>query len=494
MKDLLPEDECRAVPGHARALWFWIAAATLLGAILRLYNLDVAGFWIDELYTIYVTADMTVTHNSKMFGYIPTWLGLWASGVNPAAIPQHNLDSSAWRQMGVTHSSARLGSAMVGILTVPLLAFATRRMLGNGAAFMVAFLLATSPWHIYWSQASRFYSLQFLFYTMALVLYFSATRDRSRPVFAGAMACIVLAFLSQPTALAVLGIFGVDWLLAHARRRPLQIGLYEWAMGFGTVALCGAILLSDVYRAPEEWAQFVSFGGAEYQPPHRLAMGSIYMTGPAVVLAAGASAWMLRRSDTRTSIYLLAAAIVPIAVFAAWSIGNYVGLRYLFISLFGWLALAAIGLDRIAAELYRRGHGMLLAMAPLVVRVVSSGHILIGYYTNAYGFHPRWPEAFAYVAQHAAPGDVIACRHQIVGRYYLERPDIEFLPLNADELAAMGERVWLVVESESTVEQDIGPWIFEHAQLKKSLELSIPRPISRVMVLLYERREGEPAR
>jgi hypothetical protein len=487
MNDLSPQDQRRPRPWHDRAFWFWVAIATLIAAGLRLYNLDAAGFWLDELYTIYVTADMTITHNSKMFGYIPTWLGFWASGINPADIPQANLDSSAWRQMGITHASARLGSAGVGILTVPLIAWACRRMLGGGTAVMVAFLLATSPWHIYWSQASRFYSFQFLFYTMALVLYFSATRDRSRPLFAGSMACIVLAFLSQPTALAIMAIFGVDWLIAHARRRPLQIGPAEWAMGIGTVGVCAAILLSDVYRAPEEWAQFVSFGGAEYQPPHKLGMGAVYMTGPAVVLAALASAWMMRRTEARLSIYLLTAALLPIAIFAAWSIGNFVGLRYLLVSLFGWLALAAIGLDRLATDLYRRGQGLLIAMAPLAVLIASSGYLLLGYYTNAYGFHPRWPEAYAYVARHAAPGDVIACRHPIVGRYYLERPDIEFLPLNADELAAMGQRVWLVVESESTVEQDIGPWIFKHAELKQSLELSIPRPISRVMVLLYER-------
>jgi hypothetical protein len=496
---------CR--PLHRQALWWWLAAATAVAAVLRLYNLDVAGFWVDELYSIYAAADLSLMHTSKVLGYIPTWALLWVSGVNPWEIPTEGFDSSIWREMGITPTSARLGSALVGIISVPLIALASRRLLGSGGAVMVALLLATSPWHIYWSQAARFYSLQFLLYTLALIFYFRATRSASfggsarggraargsRVQFVVAMAFVVLAFLSQPTALSILALFGADWLIAQLRGRPLRLEAFHWLVGVGTVGVCAAVFVHDYLAAPEQWAQFVAFEGAAYQPPHQLGMGAVYMTGPAVIVTAIAAAWALRRSKPRLSIYLLLAALLPIGVFAVWSIGNAVGLRYLLICLYGWLALAAVGLDRIGWLIHRRMSSQVLALAPLAVVVVASSHLLLAYYTSAYGFHPRWPEAYSYVEARALPGDVISCRHPIVGRYYLQSPDVVHLPLGPEELEKLAResgsgRVWLVVESEGTSQRDIGPWIHEHTQLMESLELAVPRPISRVTVLLYEAR------
>lgn len=474
-------------PGHARAFAFWIVVATLGAAALRLYHLDVAGFWVDEIYTLQAAADLRDMHNSKVLGYLPTWLGLWLSGVNPAAIPAR--ESAVWLDAGVTHTSARLGSVLVGIVTVPALAMASRRLLGGGGAVMLALLIATSPWHIYWSQAARFYSVQFLFYTLALIFYFTATRTNSRPQFVMAMVFVVLAFLSQPTALSILAIFGADWLIAIWRRRPLRLTIFHWTIGTTAVAFCAAIVITDYFGAPDEWAPFVSFGGAAYQPPHRLGMGAVYMTGPAVVLGALATAWGIRRDQERLVIYLLLAAILPIAIFAAWSLFNAVGLRYLLICLFGWLGLAAIGLDRLATLIHARSRSTALALAPLGVLIVSSAHLLVAYYTNAYGFHPRWPEAYKYVAAHVQPGDIIAARHPIVGQYYLQHPSVEHLPLNPQQLADLGSRVWLIVESRGGSDGDIGPWISAHTNIRRSLELSTPQPISRVDVLLYEQEQ-----
>jgi hypothetical protein len=48
-----------------------------------------------------------------------------------------------------------------------------------------------------------------------------------------------------------------------------------------------------------------------------------------------------------------------------------------------------------------------------------------------------------------------------------------------------------VVETEATGHSDIGPWIHEHTRLVRCLELAIPRPVSRVSILLYERSQDE---
>jgi hypothetical protein len=476
--------------GEQRAFWVWIALATGAALALRLFRLDAAGFWVDELYSIATASDLNATHRSKALGYLPVWLGMWLSGVNPESLPPLSgssvqFDSSSWRSLGVTHFAARLGPALVGALSVPILALASRRMLGTGPACVLAVLLALSPWHIYWSQAARFYSLQFLLYNLALIYYFTATQAGSTKRFAIAMGFMVLAFFSQPTALAILPVFAADWIIASLRGKSVRLGLHEWFIGAVAVGICCAVILSDYLAAPEQWQQFVSFAGTQYQPPHQLAMGMVYMTGLAVVVVALASAWGLRKSRPRLTTYLGLAALMPVALFTVWSLKNAVGLRYLFVALYGWLALAALGLDRVGALLGRKDPW--LAWAPLAVLVGTGSTMLLGYYGPAKGFHPRWPEAYAYVQAHARPGDVITCGHPIVGKYYLQRPDVTFLPLNREELYNLGERVWLVVEQETTSGGDLEPWALELTEMKLSMELAIPRPISRVTVRLYER-------
>lgn len=479
-----------SVPGPPRSgparFWVWVLAATVLAAGLRLWRLDEASFWIDEIYSVRTCIDPTQTHRSKMFGYLPTYAGLWLSGVDPSTLDYG--DSSGWREAGVTEWTARIGSCVVGILSVPLLMLASRAALGTAAACLFGLMLAANPWHIYWSQAARFYTLEFLFFGLSLALYFTATERGGKARFAAAMLCMILAFLSQPPAAVIGAIFAADWLYGLARGRPVRLGAFGWAVGIAAAAFCAAVLWMDMREAPDQWSRFVSFNETRSShPPLKFIAGIVYTTGPALAVAAVSAAWVLRKSRPRLSAYLAFAAAIPMIGLALWSVRNAVGTRYAFVCLYGWVALAALGLAHAGRVLHRTG-GFVAAATPTGVVLAASSVMLLSYYTTGHGFHPRWREAFDVVKAELRAEDTVCCRHPLLGSFYLGQGagPAQFLPANHEELDAMGGRVWLVVQIEGVGQRDMKPWIDPLTELKASLDLRVTQPEGLVRVLLYD--------
>ncbi len=459
----------------------WIPAVlgcTLLAAALRLYHLDAASFWVDECNTIRATMMLPEVNRSKVFGYIPTAIGLRLFGVpleRGLADRPHR-----WQALGITEWRARLASCLIGILTVPVLMLASRRLLGQRAAVWLGLLLAIAPWHIYWSQAARFYTQQFLFYNLALVLYFRATAGAHRGLFAAAMACALLAFLSQPPALVIVGVFVIDWLATRLRGEPVRLGRFGLMAGAAMLALAAAALGLDMLQRTEQWTQFVH---DQYQTPVKILLGTAYMTTPAVVLLAMLAA-VATDDAPRRRLYLLAAALLPPLAFAGVSLVAYVGLRYAFVSLYAWLALAALGIERMQAALERYGQRW-LAWAPGLMIAAVLAMFDYGYYTAGYGFHPRWREAFAYVRRHRQPGQAVAT-HPHVGFYYLQDPGVLPLPRRPERLATLSGPTWIVVEVSDAIGGERHLWLDDHADLRAYFDARVVQPVSSVRVYYYE--------
>jgi hypothetical protein len=474
-------------PGHvhneakntSRSFLLWLLVMTVLAGGFRLYHLGSASLWVDELNTVRVCADFGGTNMSKLLGYVPTAVGLWLCGANPFEIPVGAPE--LWRSMGVDEWSMRIASALIGIVSVPLLGLASRRLLGARVAGIMALLLAIAPWHIYWSQASRFYTQQFLFYNLSLLWYFSATEQTSRRRMVGAMVFMVLAFLSQPPALVICFVFALDWLAGLLRRRPVRLAPFGWICAVVALAVCAGVLALDVERKPEDWTQFV---GDTHQVPWTMILGSAYMIGPAVILFALLPAWRRVVEGNRLSIYLLLAGVVPPLAFAIMSSQSYVGLRYAFVSLYAWLALAAIGIDQIH-QVLRERLGRAVAAAPLAVLLASMLLMAYGYYTTGAGFHTRWRDAFDYVARHREPTDRVACARTLVGRYYLEDASVEKMPKTSDQLTASNHPTWIVMEAEDAIRERVRPWLNDVAELKAVFDVRVVAPYSSVRVYRY---------
>ncbi|MEO0610932.1 MAG: glycosyltransferase family 39 protein, partial [Planctomycetota bacterium] len=204
-----------------RTFWLLLLAMTVVGLIMRLLLIDRPSFWIDELYTVMHTTRFGEGNLTKQFGYIPTLVSLSLAG----ALPERSLSESPelWSSLGVTHTLVRLPSAIIGTVTILLLGWISRGVVGARTALWFAAFLAVAVWHLHMSQTGRFYVQQLLFYNLGFLLYFRATSIGSVSRLALSMLMLFLGFMSQPPALILGGIIFVDWLLQARHKKPERL-------------------------------------------------------------------------------------------------------------------------------------------------------------------------------------------------------------------------------------------------------------------------------
>jgi 4-amino-4-deoxy-L-arabinose transferase-like glycosyltransferase len=132
----------------------WMIAAGLgiclcFGAFLRLWNLDAASLWVDEVNPAFA-AD----------AYLKTGVDMLPSGEIYGRARMNTL-LVAWSEsaFGLNEVGARLPSAFLGILSILLVYFLAKDLHGNKTALLAAFLTAFSHFEIGWSRTCRMYTL-----------------------------------------------------------------------------------------------------------------------------------------------------------------------------------------------------------------------------------------------------------------------------------------------------------------------------------------------
>jgi len=124
--------------------WLLLGAAILLGAVLRLQHLEVipADIGWDLPYNF---ADVLAILRKEYRIFFPANMGREGMFFYLAALVA--------RFAPLSHFSLKLTSALIGIVTIPALYLATRRLFPESVAITAAFLLATNRWHIVLSRA-----------------------------------------------------------------------------------------------------------------------------------------------------------------------------------------------------------------------------------------------------------------------------------------------------------------------------------------------------
>jgi len=472
---------------QTRIKLFWLALLmlTLLAAGMRLYRLGGFSFWEDELYTVRSVSSLGQGQFSKQFGHLPSALGMIADGVDLDRINPDNV--SQWKSLGVREWNVRIGPCLVGILTIPLLGIAGRRLLGDRATLIAALILAVSPWHIFWSQAGRFYALQFLCYNLALVWFLRCCRERSTRLAALSAIALVLAYLAQPPALLICLVLAGDVLGCLIRREPIGLTKTGWVLGIAAVALCLGVQIYDAKHAPDQWAYWGSLRGHTWKI---LAASMVLRNHPVLIAAAGLGFLGLIRKQPRLTWYLGIAAVLPVLALMALSFkeGTYVHERYCFIVHYAWIALASLGLAAVWDAVAEHPIAPLGALATAAV-VVALLWTDLGYYRD--GYRRRWSEAFAYVAQHRQPGEDVACyssNRTPIARYYLQTDDVlDFaaFPTSPKKLAELKRPTWLVVPAVSATRGEMFEHLNTDTDLKRYYDLRVLQPFASIRVYYY---------
>jgi uncharacterized membrane protein len=420
--------------------YFLLLLITILAAVLRFYKLGEWSFWKDEIFTLGPKADGL--HLSFLGESLVRYLVKWVVSM-----------------IGVNEWSARLVPAVIGVITIPILFFPLRTLFGDNPALLTLAMVAVSPWHIYWSQTTRFYILLMLFASLALLLL-AISVVKGRPW--AAIAALVFFFLAVRESL--IGLFLVPivliylallWFTSPNRQRPKLWILLTLLIVGGAMALYISL---PYWKNLPAWMQ--GFGRVNNSPMWILSVTVYYIGVPAVIIGLFSA---LNLFNKRVSLsYLLAPwAWLPLVAIMIFATFQYTASRYIFISLPAWLILASLA----AIELYAavKNSARLLALGVIVLLLAAplSEDYLYYYYQN--GNRENGKAAYGFIREHIKPGDLVVASDSDVGDYYLGQQTIPMSSFDPNRIDPH-QRVWFVEDLDaSTLYPGLMHWVWEHA-------------------------------
>ncbi len=204
-----------------------IASLTVLAAVLRFTHLAHQGFWFDEANT---AADVHFSPG-QMLGLLPQ---------NETTPPLFYCIAWVWaRLFGFGEFALRSLPALAGVATVPVMYFATTKLVTRRAGVVAAALTACNPLLVWYSQEFRPYETMVLLSGAGLLAFAHA---RERPTTKALIAWAVLSALALANhyyAMLTVVPEAVWLLVIHRRDRSLKAVVLAVAL----VAACGLALL-----------------------------------------------------------------------------------------------------------------------------------------------------------------------------------------------------------------------------------------------------------
>ncbi len=425
-------------------LHYWLLAAiTLLAAALRLYRLGEWSFWIDEVYT--VNRAKVVFENLRAW---PSISELLLGGV------------FAWS--GVDEWSARIAPAIVGVLSVPILYFPIKSLLGKQVALLSSLFLALSPWHLFWSQNGRFYTVLLLLYTLALLFFFMGLeKDRSAYIWLSAF-FLTFAIRERLTALFFIPVI-ISYVIAIKilpLKKPAGLRLKNFAPLIVPLAIIGLReILNSAYgtqvvstdqfadysasaRVSSIQVLFSLFVGNPGPSPFWVLSSIIENIGvPLLFLGFFTGVyWTVKKN--RIGVFLLLGALVPFVGILLLSTFTYSLDRYIFISLSSWIILGAMGIGVLFQEVGKKRVIIIWGVALLFFAGYLAQDTLYFKYQN--GGRADWKGAYAHVAANKSDDALIFSSQPELGRYYLDE-DVHFMgDVEPESIVQDRRQAWFV--------------------------------------------------
>jgi len=366
----------------------WMLIFTVLAAVLRLTSLGEWSLWIDEAHTFRdVTAPSEVFWGNGTSNYPLSYLllrgfvgmfGMMPSDLSPEVM--------------------RLPFAFFGIASVPAVAIVARGMVGPSAALVAALFLALSPWHIYWSQNARSYSMVLFFCLIATGAAFHGFHRRSWPMLLAAIAFFFIGGFSHPSAYVVLA----SALLYLLMVMVLQPGRRPHSAKWGALGILTALSVMVLFLQPVV-ERMLEVKDAQFSLFH-LAQTMVFYVGVPVLMAAVGGMLYLFDRQAPAATFLAVLFVLPILALSILStVGvQTVSAQYAFAALPAIYILAATLTMAFARAFVGSGaRTVVLQMVPLAMIVFHMLGQDYLYFIKEYGWRPRWEEGVRYIEKHA---------------------------------------------------------------------------------------------
>ena len=396
----IPRSAAGSVPIPAvRIHYLTLGLIIAFGSYLRLTRLRQQSLWFDE-------ADIVVRAQRSWSDVISTFTIQGENG------PLYNVLLAAWiRLAGISEIAVRFPSAIAGILAVPAIYLLARRLAGPQTGLIAAGLLAISPYHIWYSQEAKMYSIVTLLALVSTILLVEALDSGDRRLWAGYVIVTTLMFYTHVASVLIFAAQALFVLLTFRnwrwQQRALAIVAAALIVPYLPIALWATkvvagdvptwhseITIIDAFRIiGVKFAIFRSTAEVEFRA------GWLYF-----LAAAGTAIWLLAgRSRRTTGILLVSASLIPVIGIWFVSLRNSVfSDRYIIGALPFYLILIAIGL----VHLGRTSRGAIPAIVLATLLVAFTWFPVTDVNRSTIAQKEDWRSAYARVAENAEPDDV----------------------------------------------------------------------------------------
>lgn len=444
-----------------------LAAIVLLAGVLRFYKLGEWSFWGDEYITVRRTLSLFDDgFQIRKFSLLAAHLSLNVFGV------------SEW--------SARLAASVIGILTLPVLFILVRRIFDPVTALLSSFLLAVSPWHIYWSQNARFYTALLLFFTLAL-LFFYLGIEEDRPwylVFALGMLVLALAERLLAAFLVPIAVGYVFLLKFLPFAKPPGLRLRNMVLFFGP-GLIGAVFIAFTVPVLQSPGLYLNAFGFVNNNPFWILGGVVFYIGiPLVCMGAFGAIYLLLQKN-RAALLLSLAAIIPLLAILVISLFQYTANRYVFVSLTSVVVLAAVAAKELWWQL--TGRTKFLGVGVLLILLLAPMGDNLLYYRYQNGNRDDWKGAFAFIASEKEEGDIVVTTHRELADYYMQEETVRMQNVDVDYILESQNRIWFVLDLTVPAKAPkISKWVKENAWQVADLDVTVSARTFPMGVYLFD--------
>ena len=397
--DFLYSDERIGPDRSARIHYGILATIIAFGSYLRLTLLRHQSLWFDE-------ADIVVRAQRPWSDVLSTFTIQGENG------PLYNVILAGWvRVAGISEIAVRFPSAVAGILALPAIYVLARRLAGPQTGLIATGLLAISPYHIWYSQEAKMYSIVTLLALVSTILLIEGLDSGDKRLWVGYVIVTTVMFYSHVASVLIFAAQAAFVLLTYRKwlwqARALAVVAAALTLPYVPIALWATkvvagdvptwhtdITIIDAFRIIGiKFATFRSTAEVEFRA------GWLYF-----LAAAGTAAWLLASESRRTTgILLVNMALVPVVGIWLVSLRNSVfSDRYIIGALPAYLILIAIGITYLG----RSAKGTLPAVIIATLLVAYTWFPVTDVNRSTIAQKEDWRSAYARVAENAEPDDV----------------------------------------------------------------------------------------
>ncbi|GEM_PF-1735592 len=176
---------------------------TLGGMFLRLLNLGSGSIWYDEAFSIYMSRqDLATIIYGNSGDTMP---------------PLHFFALHYWMAVGGSEFIIRFLSTLFSVMTMPVIYVLGARLFSREAGIFSAMVVAIAPYHIYWAQEARMYSMLSFFGLLAVATFIMAWQENTRIYWTSFTVAMALAFYTHNLSILVLASIDLFILLRISR-------------------------------------------------------------------------------------------------------------------------------------------------------------------------------------------------------------------------------------------------------------------------------------